>query len=185
MRRQIRTTIHTRTVNTLSLTRSFTYIQRVSTIALAMTSSRDGPNPLRPYYIPRPIEIPGLNTTVNDATAHGLGHAGNASSIPKTSISSSARDILSDLDYGDYLGDSSPSVSEALKGLLDQGLWKYTSVLLAQPFEVAKTVLQVQDASSTAKPHIGGEKLKTPAGYSKNSYDVVGYRIYVLKFNNS
>lgn len=37
-----------------------------------------------------------------------------------------------------------------VKRLMDQAIWNYTSVLLAQPFEVAKTVLQVHLASSHA-----------------------------------
>jgi len=46
------------------------------------------------------------------------------------------------LDYADYL-ESSPSVSEWFKDLLDRAVWKYSSVLMAQPFDVAKTILQV------------------------------------------
>jgi fusion and transport protein UGO1 len=52
--------------------------------------------------------------------------------------------MLSDLDYSDYLSDASPSAADMMREWLDQALWKYMSVLLAQPFEVAKTVLQCQ-----------------------------------------
>jgi hypothetical protein len=79
-------------------------------------------------------------------------HSGPAalrSSSPRASLSSSPRGILSELDYADYLGEddgaspfSAASAAAIAKRLLDQALWKYTSVLLAQPFEVAKTVLQ-------------------------------------------
>jgi fusion and transport protein UGO1 len=55
-----------------------------------------------------------------------------------------ARDIFSDIDYSDYVPESSLSTVNMIKELLDQALYKYTSVLLAQPFEVAKTVLQVR-----------------------------------------
>lgn len=50
------------------------------------------------------------------------------------------------MDYADYISDS-PSPTETLKGLAEQAIWKYTSVLLAQPFDVAKTVLQVHVAT--------------------------------------
>jgi fusion and transport protein UGO1 len=47
-----------------------------------------------------------------------------------------------DIDYGNYL-EASPSVSDWFRDLLDRAVWKYTSVLMAQPFDVAKTILQV------------------------------------------
>jgi fusion and transport protein UGO1 len=53
---------------------------------------------------------------------------------------------LSDLDYDSYFPESSPSIAGHAKKLLDHALWNYTSVLLAQPFEVAKTILQVHEA---------------------------------------
>lgn len=63
---------------------------------------------------------------------------------------SKARDILSDLEYNDYLGDPSPSMVRSVKDLIDDLLWKYTSVLMAQPFEVAKTLLQVRNQDENA-----------------------------------
>jgi fusion and transport protein UGO1 len=54
--------------------------------------------------------------------------------------------MFSDLDYSDYISDSSPSAMNMIKEMADQALWKYTSVLIAQPFEVAKMVLQVRIA---------------------------------------
>ena len=51
------------------------------------------------------------------------------------------------MDYSDYLSSSSPSVTSVIKQLAEQAVWKYTSVFLAQPFEVAKIVLQVQNIS--------------------------------------
>jgi len=54
-------------------------------------------------------------------------------------------------DYSTPLFDGdSPSVAEMGKKILDQALWKYTSVLLAQPFDVAKTILQVRLAAAAA-----------------------------------
>src|SRR6266498_1138870 len=104
-----------------------------------MNQPREGPNPLRPYYIPPSIglspDIPPNATTAGASAQHGA--------TTKTSFGSSARDMFSDIDYSDYLSESSPSIAEMAKGLLDQAVWKYTNVLLAQPFEVAKTLLQV------------------------------------------
>ena len=48
------------------------------------------------------------------------------------------------MDYTEYISDAAPSSSEVGKRLVEQAIWKYTSIFLAQPFEVAKTVLQVQ-----------------------------------------
>lgn len=95
-----------------------------------MTAPLDGPNPLRPYYIPPQI---GLD-------------ASNVSSPPDASSSTqvfggSARDLLPDLDYSDYL-DNSPSVSSWIRDALDEALRRYLGVLTAQPFDVAKTILQ-------------------------------------------
>jgi mitochondrial fusion and transport protein UGO1 len=103
-----------------------------------MNQPREGPNPLRPYYIPPSIGLP-VEPPVNATSAGISGHGATS----KISFGSSARDMFSDIDYSDYLSDSSPSVSEMIKNVLDQAVWKYTNVLLAQPFEVAKTILQV------------------------------------------
>lgn len=112
-----------------------------------MATSREGPNPLRPYYVPPTVGPPPVKSSAN-----GTGSGSRSSAKPRPSskpvYGSSARDMLSDLDYSDYLSDASPSVTEMIKNLMDQGLWKYTSILFAQPFEVAKTVLQVQDAGA-------------------------------------
>ena len=90
-----------------------------------MATPREGPNPLRPYYIPPSIGVPS-NT------------APNATSSPSFSFPN--------LDYSDYMPDASPSVAASAKSLLDKAVWKYTTVLLAQPFEVAKLILQVHVA---------------------------------------
>ncbi|KAL9034939.1 MAG: hypothetical protein Q9214_006816, partial [Letrouitia sp. 1 TL-2023] len=114
-----------------------------------MSTTWEGPNPLRPYYVP-------------PSSGQSSGAAQNASSTPNVqsryttpkleghaSFGSSARNILADIDYSDYLSDSSPSSIDTLKSLAEQALWKYTSVFLAQPFEVARTILQVRAASIT------------------------------------
>ncbi|KAH8702227.1 putative mitochondrial fusion protein [Talaromyces proteolyticus] len=101
-----------------------------------MASQQEGPNPFRPYYVPSI----GLSPT-DSITASSAAHiTSNASS--RITIGRSTRDLLSDLDYSNYL-ESSPSVAEWFKDLLDRAVWKYSSVLIAQPFDVAKTILQI------------------------------------------
>ncbi|KAI9726026.1 MAG: mitochondrial fusion and transport protein ugo1 [Chrysothrix sp. TS-e1954] len=102
--------------------------------------SSEGPNPLRPYYRPPSIGIPPSNEPTSTTSANGH----NASS--NSTFGSSARDMLSDINYNDLLGDSGATGSISIKGMLDQLAWRYSSVLMAQPFEVAKTVLQVRMA---------------------------------------
>ncbi|KAF2629255.1 mitochondrial carrier [Macroventuria anomochaeta] len=114
--------------------------------------SRDAPNPLRPYYVPPSI---GLPPELPPQTSHGSSGGPppySSRSANKPSFGSQARDILSDLDYDSYFPGSSPTVAEHAKKLLDQALWNYTSVLLAQPFEVAKTILQVHEARGQLAP---------------------------------
>jgi fusion and transport protein UGO1 len=93
------------------------------------------PNPLRPYYIP-----PSIGPAVsNNASAQ-------TSTIPRTarpspSYQSNATDLLPDLDL-----DFRSSAGEAwtnTRALLDTLAWRYASCLMAQPFDVAKTILQV------------------------------------------
>ena len=66
---------------------------------------------------------------------------------------------MSELDYGGPLLDrDGPSVAEMGKKIVDQAMWKYTSVLLAQPFDIAKVILQVRlaaasEAEADAKAH--------------------------------
>jgi fusion and transport protein UGO1 len=102
-----------------------------------MSCQRDGVNPLRPYYVPpsigepaEPISTPGPRAFARE----------NATS----NYASKARDLFSDIDYKDYLAEPPPSAVQMVKDLVDELLWKYTSVLMAQPFEVAKTLLQVR-----------------------------------------
>lgn len=104
-----------------------------------------GVNPLRPYYIPPSIgdpppaePIPSLPTSGPHSFPASAG--GNATG----KYASKARDIFSDIDYKDYLHEPSPSLVQTVKDLVDELLWKYTSVLMAQPFEVAKTIMQVR-----------------------------------------
>ena len=54
-----------------------------------------------------------------------------------------------------------------MKTLVDELLWKYTSVLMAQPFEVAKTILQVRLQDDLGGLH--GVVPPTPTHRSKPS----------------
>lgn len=113
-------------------------------MADALPMSRSAPNPLRPYYIPPSI---GLSPEQPPHSNHSAAPASySARSAASASFGSTARDMLSDLDYDSYFPGPSPTVASHAKKLLDQALWNYTSVLLAQPFEVAKTLLQVHEA---------------------------------------
>ncbi|KAL2197728.1 mitochondrial carrier domain-containing protein [Corynascus similis CBS 632.67] len=102
-----------------------------------MANHNDGVNPLRPYYIPpsigEPPEVPVTPGPRAFAQANATGR-----------YASKARDIFSDIDYKDYIAEPSPSVVQTVKEVLDELLWKYASVLMAQPFEVAKTIMQVR-----------------------------------------
>ncbi|KAK8004066.1 Phospholipase d1 [Apiospora arundinis] len=79
------------------------------------STNRDGVNPLRPYYrAPTIGEQSDAFSRANNATA------------PSASSAAAAGN------------------GQSVKEFVDELLWKYTSVLMAQPFEVAKTVLQVR-----------------------------------------
>jgi mitochondrial fusion and transport protein UGO1 len=105
-----------------------------------MSTLREGTNPLRPYYIPPSIGPPPDVAAAASSSSHTFSNKNGAA----PTYASSARDIFSDIDYSDYVPEGSLSTIDLIKELLDQALYKYTSVLLAQPFEVAKTVLQVR-----------------------------------------
>ena len=106
-----------------------------------MSTQRDGVNPLRPYYIP-----PTIGEASDPVAAPFSGRHATAGAR----YASKARDVLADLDYNDYLKDSSPSAVQNLRELADELMWKYSSVLMAQPFEVAKTILQARNQDERA-----------------------------------
>lgn len=129
-----------------------------------MAASREGTNPLRPYYIPPTI---GISQEPN-STASSKG----------PTYASSARDIFSDIDYSDYVSESSQSTLDTIKELLDQALYKYMSVLLAQPFENAKTILQVRDQSAgdeTITTSANDEARERRSQYQDSSYSVSSF----------
>ncbi|KAK6833330.1 mitochondrial fusion protein [Apiospora arundinis] len=106
------------------------------------STNRDGVNPLRPHYrAPTIGEQSDAFSRANNATAPS---ASSAAAAGNGQYAAKARDIFPDLDYRDYMNDPSPSTIRSVKEFVDELLWKYTSVLMAQPFEVAKTVLQVR-----------------------------------------
>lgn len=109
----------------------------------AMSNHKDAVNPLRPYYIPPTIgEAP-------DTASAAAPFPRNGNATASSGYASKARDMFQDLDYN-YMGDSPPTMVQNLKDLIDELLWKYTSVLMAQPFEVAKTILQTRDQDPNA-----------------------------------
>ncbi|KAJ5345142.1 hypothetical protein N7452_003146 [Penicillium brevicompactum] len=101
-------------------------------------ANREGINPLRPYYIPPSGLSPASNAPPEVASPSSAQVFG-----------STARDLIPDLDYADYL-DASPSVSDWVRDALNGALVRYTKVLTAQPFDVAKTILQVYVVSDAA-----------------------------------
>ena len=138
-----------------------------------MSRPQEGPNPLRPYYIPPSVgNPPDVSQNASSAANLGSKHA----STSTNNFGSSARNILADMNYSDYISDSGPSGTEVMKALVEQALWKYTSVFLAQPFEVAKTVLQVQLAGQEQKPgskFVSEDNVRSrPGNYRRHSYEV-------------
>ena len=122
-------------------------------------ANREGINPLRPYYIPQS----GLSPTANNVTAEVT------SSSSAQVFGSSARDLIPDIDYSDYL-DSSPSVSDWVRDALNRALVRYTQVLIAQPFDVAKTILQVYVVPDLIEEQ---EERKGTPGAEGSRYDSV------------
>lgn len=141
-----------------------------------MSGQRE-PNPLRPYYIPPSVGAP-TGTSPNASTAPNLSSKHGASATASGSFGSSARNILADLDYSDYIANPSPSSKDVVKQLAEQAIWKYISVFLAQPFDVAKTILQVRDAGADTKllaqAHTAERMRRRPDAYRDRDdlYDV-------------
>jgi fusion and transport protein UGO1 len=143
-------------------------------------------NPLRPYYIP-----PTIGESLDHGSSSmsgGVGGAGGSAGVPGNATSAGAqyackaRDMLNDLDYNHYLGDDTPSMMQSVRSLLDELLWKYTSVLMAQPFEVAKMILQTrsQDGNVTFASPLDPDLLKKRSGSGLNPmYDVSSKQLIV------
>lgn len=104
-----------------------------------LSSSRE-PNPLRPYY--NPPSIGHTAAASSSQPLHATRHA------PSSSLGGSARDYLPEIDLD--IKSTTGEAWQQTRGLVDTLVWRYTSVLLAQPFDVAKTVLQVSLPPSNA-----------------------------------
>lgn len=142
-----------------------------------LTPSSEGPNPYRPYYKPPSIGL-SHDSPPSQAPGQGFG-AGNQSN--SNSFGSSARNMLGDIDYNEILGDAGATGGASLKGILDQLFWRYTSVFMAQPFEVAKTILQVRMPSVAPPP---GQHRSDSRTASFKSHDVcVGLCCFVCRLN--
>ncbi|KAF1363454.1 mitochondrial carrier [Lizonia empirigonia] len=139
-------------------------------MADALPISRDAPNPLRPYYIPPSIGLAPEPPSHSSHTSRAPPYSGR--NTTKASFGSTARDMLSDLDYDSYFPGPSPTVAEHAKKLLDQALWNYTSVLLAQPFDVAKTLLQVHEARGQLGPglRLHGSESGRPDSFASGKF---------------
>lgn len=120
-----------------------------------MTSHGDGVNPLRPYYIRPSIgeraepAAPGPNA-FSSASARNATTSSAAVATTPSRYASKARDMFGDVDYKGFMDEDAPSMARSAKELLDDLVWKYTSVLMAQPFEVAKTILQARNQDENA-----------------------------------
>jgi fusion and transport protein UGO1 len=119
-----------------------------------MGASSDTPNPLRPYYKPPSIGFPDISPNSPPF--------GPRRSTPGNDI----KELFNDLDYGDYFPGNSPSIGDMAKSIMDKAVWNYTSTVLAQPFEVAKVILQTYDAGAVISPATLSEAKRS---YSKEA----------------
>ncbi|KAJ5796895.1 uncharacterized protein N7518_005435 [Penicillium psychrosexuale] len=120
-------------------------------------ASREGINPLRPYYIPPSGLSPASNAPAEVASPSSAQVFG-----------STAREFMPDLDYADYL-EASPSVSDWARDALNRALVRYTKVLTAQPFDVAKTILQVYVVPDAAEEQWDRNSMPGTEGSSYDS----------------
>lgn len=118
---------------------------------LLMTTAKDrSPNPLRPYYVPPSVGQP--------ASSPAQAPHGARTSSTRGASSSIANDLFPDIDL-DFKSSAGEAWS-ASRALFDALLYKYLSVLLAQPFDVAKTVLQVSLPPSIDAGYGGSQRRK-------------------------
>ena len=125
-----------------------------------LSTSRE-PNPLRPYYVPPSIGQSGPASSPSQPLH-------TARPPPSSSFSSSARDYLPEIDL-----DLKSTTSEAwqqTRSLLDTLVWRYSSVLLAQPFDVAKTVLQVSLPPADDSASVPKKRKNSPRRTYSNGY---------------
>lgn len=115
------------------------------------SSQSESVNPLRPYYIPpsigeRPSHVSEQTTNVFRSEPSRAANSTTAVS----SYSARSRELLGDLNYDSYMGEDAQTLAQNARDVINDLIWKYTSVLMAQPFEVAKTILQVRDQDPAA-----------------------------------
>ncbi len=134
-----------------------------------IATARSTPNPLRPYYVP-----PSIGDVTSSATKPGSALPSATTPPASAGFGSKARNAFADVDYSGYVSDGMPSMGAMAKQLVDQAMWRYTSILLAQPFEVSKTILQCYHAgptpvaaAATAERRRG--RLATPEWQGKHS----------------
>lgn len=142
---------------------------------MAHSSNRQGFNPLRPYYVPPTIGEPSANST-NIPGPNAFSRSANTG--PSSGkYASKARDIFSDIDYKDYLAEPSPSVVGNVKDVINEMMWKYTSVFLAQPFEAAKLILQVrsQDDVGAMGVVVPAVAVASPVASRQSSFRAGGF----------
>ena len=117
------------------------------------------PNPLRPYYVPPSIGV----DPVSNATS--------STSIPSKPGSGFA---FPDIDYADYIPETSTSLTGSIKSYVDSAFWKYTTVVVGQPFEVAKLILQARVAQDDEEDEVPRKrhKYEEDEEYLNGPYDV-------------
>jgi fusion and transport protein UGO1 len=143
-----------------------------------MSYARDEANPLRPYYKPPSIGIYQDTPVTTNSGTHGLGPK-NGSAASYASSARAARDMLADIDYSEYLSDSSPSAFDSVRKQVDDWFYRYMSVLLSQPFDVAKTVLQVKShaVEDASRPT---DEVRRQESHRSSKYTDVSKLLYTL-----
>lgn len=112
-------------------------------------------NALRPYYHRPELVfhdgVPGLEVSKYGGGAPRLSYG----------AASRADSPLADLDYADYF--EFPNTTEVMRTVTSAMLMRYTSTLFAQPFEVAKMILQCGKYERPGSP-AGGTKKQIAKG---------------------
>ena len=147
-----------------------------------MSVPTEGLNPLRPYYVPPSITSSAGPGEISSPVGY---RSQNVSSPVSTSrsLGFSARNILADMDYSEYLSDTSPSAGAIGRNLVEHAIWKYTSIFLAQPFDVAKIVLQArrgQNEQGSIRNTFSGDARKPPRKYQRDLYEVCSQAPYIM-----
>lgn len=82
--------------------------------------------------------------------------------------------MFSDIDYSEYLSDTSPSAFDSSRKQIDEWFYRYMSILLSQPFDVAKTVLQVKSQDVDGGKVQPIEAIRRHQSYGEGRYADVG-----------